>query len=310
MLSTQVYLCPSDRLELNKKMEEPEKNNDPVEMTTPKRVGAPDGPPKTFNRIELTKIDKNLFLGKKQNLWLPNPGAQRIYGGQVIGQALAAAIKSTPNDKILHSMHCYFLNGGKNTSDIVYSVKVLRNGRSFCTRVVTAQQFGDPIFVLIASFHVKEFSSLKIQPRIPFVPPPHHCLTVSEWYTLLWTHDSRAKGNIKLYLQGYLEVMKAKPVEIKFIRHRDPLGKFGKFKQSDYKNLSSKILSKMPMLNKRKSSTQKTVVWIKAKENMVNADEDSQRALFGYISDWFLVIFNFKLMIFSLVQQLEEVMDC
>jgi len=116
--------------------------------------------------LDLEPLEENLFRGRS-----PQEGWQRVYGGQVLGQALVAAVRTVPGERIAHSLHGYFLLGGDPTRPIVYSVERVRDGRSFTTRRVTAIQHGRPIFVMSASFHVAE-TSLDHQAAMPKAPPP------------------------------------------------------------------------------------------------------------------------------------------
>ena len=81
---------------------------------------------------------------------------QRVFGGQVAGQALVAAGRTVPAERHVHSLHAYFLRPGDPTIPIVYEVDRIRDGRSFTTRRVVAVQHGKAIFHLSASFQVEE----------------------------------------------------------------------------------------------------------------------------------------------------------
>ena len=80
---------------------------------------------------------------------------QRVFGGQVAGQALVAAGRTVPRDRTVHSLHSYFIRPGDPTVPIVYEVDRVRDGRSFTTRRVVAVQHGKPIFTLSASFQLR-----------------------------------------------------------------------------------------------------------------------------------------------------------
>src|SRR6478735_302166 len=86
----------------------------------------------------------------------PQARSQRVFGGQVAGQALVAAGRTVPDDRFVHSLHSYFLRPGDPKIPIVYDVDRIRDGHSFTTRRVVAIQHGRPIFNLSASFHVEE----------------------------------------------------------------------------------------------------------------------------------------------------------
>jgi acyl-CoA thioesterase-2 len=116
--------------------------------------------------LRLERIEVNLFRGQSQNL-----GWGRVFGGQVLGQALSAAVQTVPEDRPVHSLHAYFLRPGDTKKPIVYEVDRIRDGTSFTTRRVVAVQKGRPIFNLSASFQVVE-PGLEHQATMPSVPPP------------------------------------------------------------------------------------------------------------------------------------------
>lgn len=115
--------------------------------------------------LDLEPLESNLFRGRSFD-----PGWQRVFGGQVLGQALMAA-SLTVEDRLAHSMHGYFLRAGDPAAPIVYDVERLRDGGSFSTRRVVAIQHGEPIFSMAASFHVEE-TGFAHQAAMPDVPPP------------------------------------------------------------------------------------------------------------------------------------------
>jgi acyl-CoA thioesterase-2 len=116
--------------------------------------------------LDLEELDLNLFRGRS-----PKAGWQRVYGGQVIGQALVAAVRTVDASRPPHSMHAYFLLPGDPAVPIIYDVDPIRDGRSFTTRRVTARQHGHPIFSMLVSFHAAE-PGLDHQATMPKVPPP------------------------------------------------------------------------------------------------------------------------------------------
>jgi acyl-CoA thioesterase-2 len=115
--------------------------------------------------LDLEQLEVNLFRGRS-----PQVGWQRVFGGQVIGQALVAAVR-TVEGRPPHSMHAYFLLPGDPKVPIIYDVDRMRDGKSFTTRRVTARQHGHPIFSMLVSFHAHE-EGLDHQARMPEVPPP------------------------------------------------------------------------------------------------------------------------------------------
>lgn len=101
--------------------------------------------------LALERIEENLFRGQSQDL-----GWGTVFGGQVLGQALSAAVQTVPPERLVHSMHGYFLRPGRVDRPIVYEVDRIRDGRSFATRRVVAIQKGRAIFNLAASFQIEE----------------------------------------------------------------------------------------------------------------------------------------------------------
>jgi acyl-CoA thioesterase-2 len=100
--------------------------------------------------LDLEPIEVNIFRGES-----PDEDRQRVFGGQVAGQALVAAAR-TVEDAGVHSLHAYFLRAGDPTTPILYEVDRIRDSRSFVTRRVIAIQHGRPIFGLTASFQRPE----------------------------------------------------------------------------------------------------------------------------------------------------------
>src|SRR6187551_72985 len=100
--------------------------------------------------LDLEQLEVNLFRGQS-----PKSGWQRVFGGQVIGQALVAATR-TVDGREPHSLHAYFVLPGDPKVPIIYEVERIRDGRSFATRRVKAIQHGHAIFVLSASYQAHE----------------------------------------------------------------------------------------------------------------------------------------------------------
>ena len=121
---------------------------------------------KLLDLLDLEQIEVTIFRGRS-----PDESAQRVFGGQVAGQALVAAGRTVPADRLVHSMHAYFIRPGDPAMPLVYTVERVRDGRSFCTRRVTAIQHGKAIFTLSASFHRPEPGVEHAEP-MPQVPPP------------------------------------------------------------------------------------------------------------------------------------------
>ncbi len=125
--------------------------------------------------LDLEMLEHNLFRGRS-----PQVGWQRVFGGQVISQALISAQRTVAPDRHVHSLHCYFMLAGDPSVPIVYQVDRLRDGGSFTTRRVTAIQHGNAIFSLECSFQVDE-QGLEHQMPMPLdVPPPESLKTQFE----------------------------------------------------------------------------------------------------------------------------------
>lgn len=116
--------------------------------------------------LDVEELDTNLYRGRA-----PQTEGTHLFGGHVIGQSVAAAIRTVSPDRSLHSVHAYFLLAGDTSIPIVYDVERTRDGGSFTTRRVTAKQHGETIFVLAASFHTGE-RGFSHQDAMPVAPDP------------------------------------------------------------------------------------------------------------------------------------------
>ncbi|MGB7034530.1 MAG: acyl-CoA thioesterase II [Xanthobacteraceae bacterium] len=132
--------------------------------------------------LNLEPLDLNLFRGHS-----PQSRRQRVFGGQVIGQALVAACRTVENvtARPPHSLHAYFLLGGDPKVPIIYDVDRIRDGRSFTTRNVKARQHGHAIFSMSASFQVHE-DGLSHQFPMPDVPRPDALPDAAELKKNVW----------------------------------------------------------------------------------------------------------------------------
>lgn len=117
--------------------------------------------------LDLEPIEVNIFRGGS-----PEVNQQRVFGGQVAGQALVAAARTVDADRRVNSLHAYFLRPGDPSVPILYEVDRIRDGRSFTTRRVMAIQHGRPIFNMSASFHVLEPGFDHQFPMATDVTPP------------------------------------------------------------------------------------------------------------------------------------------
>ena len=138
--------------------------------------------------LDLAEREKDVFVGKT-----PSTERQRIFGGQVAGQALVAAGRTAPADRAVHSLHSYFLRPGDPAAEIRYAVDRIRDGRSFTTRRVIAWQErkGEEvaIFALTADFHAGEEAVAEHSLPMPDVPRPESLPGTAE---IVAKHGERA----------------------------------------------------------------------------------------------------------------------
>jgi acyl-CoA thioesterase-2 len=125
--------------------------------------------------LDLEQIEVDIFRGRSPE----GERRQRVFGGQVAGQALVAAGRTVPEDRPVHSLHAYFIRPGDPAVPLIYLVERVRDGRSFTTRRVTTIQHGKTIFTLSASFHRDEPGVEHADP-MPDVPPPDTIATTAE----------------------------------------------------------------------------------------------------------------------------------
>lgn len=125
--------------------------------------------------LDLERVDDGVFRGMS-----PPVGPQRVYGGQVAGQALVAAGRTVDPARTVHSLHGYFVRGGDPVEPITYTVENVRDGRSFSVRRSVAVQHGRPIFFMSASFQRAEVGLDHQIPAPLDVPPPDDVQTMPE----------------------------------------------------------------------------------------------------------------------------------
>lgn len=124
--------------------------------------------------LDLETIDRDLFRGAR------DPEARgRIFGGQVVAQALMAASRTVPAERQAHSLHAYFVRPGDDAHPVIYHVERDRDGGSFSNRRVVAQQGGETILNMITSFHIEE-DGLQHQEEMPDVPQPEELRSDAE----------------------------------------------------------------------------------------------------------------------------------
>ena len=196
--------------------------------------------------LQHERIEENLFRGQSRDI-----GTRFVFGGQVLGQSLAAA-QRTVEGRVVHSMHAYFLRAGDVEAPIVYEVDRSRDGKSFSSRRVVAIQHGQPIFTMAASFQEPE-EGLTHQMSMPDVPPPED---VAEPEPIA----AETLARIPPKLQRW--VMSRGPFEFRHIYPRD-----------DFKP------PKRPPLQH---------VWFRLADRIAD-DELLHRALLAYASDFHLI---------------------
>jgi len=121
---------------------------------------------KLLRRFELEEISHDRFRG------YPGSGEGRLFGGMVASQAFVASARTVPSERPLHSLHAYFLRPGRHVEPIHFAVERIRDGRSFTTRRVVAEQRGEVIFSLSASFCAAEEGISHQTEPMPEAPPP------------------------------------------------------------------------------------------------------------------------------------------
>ena len=153
-----------------------------------------------LSTLDLEPIEVNLFRGIS-----PKVGWQRVFGGQVIGQALVAAQRTVEAQRKVHSLHGYFMRPGDPENPIIYEVDRIRDGGSFTTRRVVAIQHGHAIFSMSASFQIEE-SGLEHAIDMPDVPRPEQLASEKELAEQFIDH---APENVRKYWQ------RERPIELR-----------------------------------------------------------------------------------------------
>lgn len=196
--------------------------------------------------LDLEQIEDNIFRGESRDI-----GSPRVFGGQVLGQALSAA-SYTVEDRKAHSLHAYFLRAGDVSAPIVYFVDRARDGRSFSNRRVVAIQHGRPIFNMAASFQKPE-EGLDHQSGMPDVSGPEGLSDVRET-TAKMLHEIPEKMRRYFTYERPFEVRPVEPIALV---------------------TSEKVPARQH-------------IWIKANDRVPD-DADVHRNLLAYLSDYQLV---------------------
>ncbi|WP_338356504.1 acyl-CoA thioesterase II [Yeosuana marina] len=198
----------------------------------------------------LEKVDDTQFIGHSKTV-----GNQYVFGGQVLAQAINAACRTIHNERILHSMHAYFLEAGQLHLPIVFNVSLVRDGGSFSVRRVTAQQNDTTIFILSASFHKKEEGyNHQIEMKTDLKQPE----ALLSWNDILHQFGDYLPKRLKTFFE--IE----RPIEFKPTEIVNPLEK---------KDLP-------PFSN----------VWFKLKGDIKNLDLATKQQVLTYISDYNILV--------------------
>lgn len=158
--------------------------------------------------LNVEQIDRYIFRGITPDDW-----RSRVYGGQVLAQAMNAALRTVDDSRSAHSQHAYFLRPGNPDIPIIYEVDPIRDGKSFTTRRVVAIQDGKAIFNTSISFQIAE-QGLEHQQKMPDVPGPKGLDSDEEYLQRL------SEEYPNLVTPG---MTKAQPIEIRRLQHIDPV---------------------------------------------------------------------------------------
>jgi len=156
--------------------------------------------------LDLEELEVNIFRGRS-----PQEHRQRVFGGQVAGQALVAAGRTVERGSV-HSLHAYFLRPGDPSTPILYQVDRIRDGRTFTTRRVVAIQHGRAIFHLSASFQPDEPGPEHSMP-MPEAPDPESLPSFADWIA------PRLAGMPEALRQWFT---RDRPIEVRPVHPTDP----------------------------------------------------------------------------------------
>ncbi len=196
--------------------------------------------------LDLELIDDNIYRGGNHDI-----GAHHVFGGQVLSQALHAAMMSVPEDRYVHSMHAYFVLPGDLNHPIVYNIDQVRDGGSFTTRRVQAIQHGKDIFIIAISFQLKQ-EGFDHQIDMPEIPGPDR----------LHSDQDLLKKYADVLPKAYRRFLQPRPIEFRPV---DPSNFIGQTNQEPLR-----------------------YVWFKAK-GTVPSDVRIHQRLLAYASDYNLL---------------------
>jgi acyl-CoA thioesterase II len=182
-----------------------------------------------LNLLDLEPIEFNIYRGRNRDI-----GSGRVFGGQVLSQALVAAQRTVDEERVAHSLHGYFILPGDLDIPIIYFVDRLRDGKSFTTRQVTAIQHGRAIFNMSVSFHVRE-PGLEHQLPMPDVPPPESLRSELDIIR------ERTPDNLPEDLKRLIK--QDRPIDFRLVEDVDP---FNPVKQPPVRHIWVKANGSMP----------------------------------------------------------------
>jgi acyl-CoA thioesterase-2 len=178
--------------------------------------------------LDLEPIEFNIYRGTNRDI-----GSGRVFGGQVLAQALVAAQRTVEEARTAHSLHGYFILPGDLNVPIVYFVDRLRDGKSFTTRRVTAIQHGRAIFNMSVSFHIQE-PGFEHQLPMPDVPPPESLPSELE---LIRAGAHKAPEELRKVLT------QDRPIDFRLVEDIDP---FDPKKQPPVRHMWIRAIGRMP----------------------------------------------------------------
>lgn len=199
-----------------------------------------------LNILTLDDLGNGNYNGVSRDIGSPN-----VFGGQVLAQSLNAAYRTVTKERMLHSLHSYFLEAGNLELPITYNVQVIRDGGSFSTRRVTAHQQDKTIFILACSFHRKEEGYEHQMPIKTAIKQPEELLS---WTDMLDQFGAFLPQKMKDFLS--IE----RPIDFKPVQIVNPL---------DKKDLP-------PVVD----------VWFKLKGDSSNLELAIKQQILTYISDY------------------------
>jgi acyl-CoA thioesterase-2 len=176
--------------------------------TAPQQETSEDSVGQLPELLRLEYLEDNLYRGVAVDY-----GGGHLFGGHVLGQALAAAAATVPADRQAHSLHAYFLRPGNVSRPVLYEVDRIRDGKSFITRRINAVQGGEAIFTMSASFQRQEHGYHHAA-QIPHVPAPEELPSEAQRY-------QEALRELPEAVQAQL--FRARPVEVRPVDPVHPL---------------------------------------------------------------------------------------